>query len=93
MFIASAPNEIDDMEWPVILVASKRNLDDKIKPNQLVDLHPVWPDLVKFHHFRKRLQVFGKFLTVYFLFGKMLSLLWQICDIIGLQMAKYWKII
>ena len=27
---------------------------------------------------------FGKFLTVYFIFGKMLSLLWQICDIIGL---------
>ena len=38
-----------------------------------------------------------KFLTFYFLFGKMLSLLWQICDIIGyfslLQMAKYLKII
>ena len=46
----------------------------------------------------KSLQVFGKFLTVYFLFGKVLSLLWQICDIIGLifnklQMAKSWKII
>ena len=39
--------------------------------------HPVLPDLAKFRHF-------GKFLTVYFLFGKMLSLLWQICDIIGL---------
>ena len=38
---------------------------------------PVWLDLAKFRHF-------GKFLTVYFLFGKMLSLLWQICDIIGL---------
>ena len=37
----------------------------------------MWPDLAKFRHF-------GKFLTVYFLFGKMLSLLWQICDIIGL---------
>ena len=37
----------------------------------------VWPDLAKFHHF-------GKFSTVYFLFGKMLSLLWQICDIIEL---------
>ena len=31
----------------------------------------------------KSLEVFGKFLTVYFLFGKMLSLLWQTCDIIG----------
>ena len=29
-------------------------------------------------------RAFGKFLTVYFLFGKLLSLLWQICDIIGL---------
>ena len=26
----------------------------------------------------------GKFWTVYFLFGKILSLLWQICDILGL---------
>ena len=31
------------------------------------------------------LQVFGQFLSVYFLFGNMLSLLWQICDIIGLN--------
>ena len=38
-----------------------------------------------------------QFLTVYFLFAKILSLLWQICDIIGLififQLVKYWKII
>ena len=34
--------------------------------------------------FGKNLLALGKFLTVYFLFGKMLSLLWQICDIIGL---------
>ena len=45
---------------------------------------PVWPDLAKFCHFGKSLQVFGKFLTVYFLFGKMLSILWQIWDIIGI---------
>ena len=45
---------------------------------------PVWPDLAKFCRFRKSLQVFGKFLTVYFLFGTVLNLLWQICDIIGL---------
>ena len=45
---------------------------------------PMWPDLAKFRHFGKSLQVLGKFLIVYFLFGKMLSLLWQICDIIGL---------
>ena len=30
------------------------------------------------------LLVFGKKLTVYFLYSKMLSQLWQICDIIGL---------
>ena len=34
--------------------------------------------------FGERLQVLGKFLMVYLLFGKMLSLLLQICDIIGL---------
>ena len=38
----------------------------------------VWPDLAKFRHFGKSFLVFDKFLTVYFLFGKMLSLLWQI---------------
>ena len=44
----------------------------------------VWPDLAKSCKVVESLQVFGKFLTVYFLFGKMLSVLWQICDIIGL---------
>ena len=44
----------------------------------------MWPDLAKFRHFGKSLLVFGKFLTVYFLFDKMLSILWQICDMIGL---------
>ena len=43
-----------------------------------------WPDLVKFRHFGKSLQILGKFLTIFSLFGKMLSLLWQICDINGL---------
>ena len=38
---------------------------------------PVWPDWAKFCHF-------GRFFRVYLLSGKMLSLLWQICDIIGL---------
>ena len=32
----------------------------------------------------KKLQIFGKFLIVHFLFGKLLSILWQICDIMGL---------
>ena len=58
---------------------------------------PVWHDLAKFLHFGYSLQVFGKFLTVYFFFGKISRILWQICDIIGLfsllQMAKYWEII
>ena len=44
----------------------------------------MWPHLAKFRNFGKSLQVFGKFLTVYFLFCKMLSQLCQICDIIGL---------
>ena len=42
----------------------------------------MFPDLAKFRHFGKTLQVFGKFLTVYFLFGKVLSLLLQIWYII-----------
>ena len=33
----------------------------------------------------KLYESFGKFLTVHFLSGKMLSLLWQICEIIGLE--------
>ena len=37
-----------------------------------------------FATFGKSLKVFGKFLTFYFLFGKMLSLLWQSCEIIWL---------
>ena len=41
-------------------------------------------DLAKFCHFGKSLQVIGKFLMLYFLFDKMLSLLWQICHIFGL---------
>ena len=44
----------------------------------------VWPDLAKFCHFDKSLQVFGKFLKVNILFGKMLSLFWRICEIVGL---------
>ena len=44
----------------------------------------VWPDLAKFRHFGKTLQVFVKFWTVYFLFGKMFTLLWQIWYFIAL---------
>ena len=57
-------------------------------------MQAVWPDLAKFRHFGKNLKIFDKYLTVNFLFGKMLSLLWQIFDIIGLVfMVKYLKII
>ena len=45
---------------------------------------PVWRDLAKFRHFGKSLRVFGKFVTFYFIFGEILSSLWQICVIIGL---------
>ena len=36
----------------------------------------VWPYCTKFRHLGKILQVFGKFLTVDFLFGKMFNILW-----------------
>ena len=41
---------------------------------------PIWWN---FAALWKSFQVFGKFLTVYFLFDKMLSTLWQFCVIIG----------
>ena len=51
--------------------------------------------MAKFRHFGQSLQVFGKFWTVYFLFGKMLSLFWQIWYIIGLifMVARLWPTI
>ena len=47
-------------------------------------LPAVWPDLVKFHHFAKILRVVGKILKVYLVFGKIMKLLWQILNAIGL---------
>ena len=44
----------------------------------------MWPDLAKWHHFGKSLQIFGKFLKVYILLCKLLSLHWQIYDLLGL---------
>ena len=41
-------------------------------------LQLAWPDLAKFRHFGNNLQVFGKFLPVYFYLGKMLSQVWKI---------------
>ena len=43
-----------------------------------------WTCLISVTRFGEILQVFGIFLRVYLLLGKMLSLLWQFCDIIGL---------
>ena len=43
-----------------------------------------WSEESSVTRFGKGLQVFGEFLMVYFLFGIMLSLLWRICDIMGL---------
>ena len=40
--------------------------------------------MAKFCHLGKTLKVFGKYLTIYFWFGKMMNLHWKICDIIGL---------
>ena len=37
----------------------------------------VWPHVSKFRHFGKFVKVFGPFLSVYWLFGKMLILLWE----------------
>ena len=54
-----------------------------LKPSYF-NFRAVWPDLAKFCHFGKSFPVSGKFLTVYFLVGKILSWLWQFCDIIGL---------
>ena len=48
------------------------------------DLEAVWPDLAKFRQFGTSLQVFGKNVDGLFLICKILSLLWQICDIIVL---------
>ena len=38
---------------------------------------PVWPDLAKFCHFGKILNVFCNFSRFYLLFSKILNLLWQ----------------
>ena len=40
--------------------------------------------VVKFRQIGKTLLVFGNFSTVYFLFGKMMDLFWQIWNIIWL---------
>ena len=37
---------------------------------------PVWPDLVKFHHFDQYLKIFGNIFKVYLVLGKVFSSLW-----------------
>ena len=54
----------------------------------IIYFQSVGPDLAKFRHFDKTLQVFGKYLTVHFLFGKMLGQLRQIYYIINGQILK-----
>ena len=57
-------------------------------------IQPVWPDWVQFCRFAKISKVFGYFLRVYLVFGKMLDLLWLIfyafVQISLSTMAKYW---
>ena len=45
--------------------------------------HKVWPDLAKFRHFGRMLKHFGHFESVHLVFGKILSLFWQICNANG----------
>ena len=42
------------------------------------------PDLAKFCHFGKKIKDYGNLSRVYLVFSKMLSLLWQICNCVGL---------
>jgi len=55
----------------------------------------VWPDLAKFGHLGKTLKAFGYSLRLYFVFGKILTLIGQIFMILDkislLIMAQYWK--
>ena len=43
----------------------------------------VWPDLTKFSHFGKVLKIFGNFLRVYLVFGKILNPLWKFQSAFG----------
>ena len=49
---------------------------ERLNVTRFGEISPLW---------QKSLRVFGHFLPVYFSFGKMLSLLWQICDIHSLK--------
>ena len=64
--------------WPKFSAEHSLRFRDELCKNLPPRSGAVWPDLAKFHHFR----CIGKSLTVCFLFGKMLSQLWQTCYII-----------
>ena len=76
-------NQIHTIIWFKEASCKRRIFNPKFR-RAFILKQSVGPDLAKFCHFGKSLQVFGKILTVYVLFGKMLSLLWQICDIFRL---------
>ena len=42
-------------------------------------LQPVWPDLVKFHHFGKYLKIFGNIFKFYLVLGKVSNLAQFVC--------------
>ena len=76
--------EQEDQQSRVVDVLKRELEEFRLKREEFLQLvvqlqrkGTVRPDLAKFHHF-------GKFLMVYFLFGIILSLLWQTCDIIWL---------
>ena len=68
--------------WSLWILLSKQA---RLLPTYCVGGGVVWPDLTRFRHFCKILQVFGKFLVVYLLFGKLLSLLLA-------NLLHYWTI-
>ena len=43
----------------------------------------MWPDLAKFRHFGKNLEIFGNIFKVYLIFGKVLNPLWGIIYVFG----------
>ena len=50
--------------------------------------HSVWPDLAKFCHLDKLWKILRKLLRVYFVFGKILNLLWHF-----LNFGQIWAVV
>ena len=61
------------------------------------EMEAVWPDLAKFSHFGKSLQVFGNFWRFFPYLSNCWSYFGKFATLLGLfsllQIAKYWKII